>query len=132
MKKLTKGKLGRLKSKPADAENSTLRWSESYTDYLRSECHLAENTVMAYTRDMRKFTNWLGNRNIKNLTISELSDFMGHLNSENLAPSSIARNIVAVNKDQRHCPVLIIPVRVFSDFGYVAGIYLQCFLDAGL
>jgi len=96
MKKLRKGKLGRLKAKPTQGGNSTLRWAESYSDYLRSECHLADNTVMAYARDMRRFTNWLGSRNVKDLTISELSDFVGFLSSENLAPSSIARHVVAV------------------------------------
>ena len=96
MKKLRKGKLGRLKAKPANSQSSTLRWVESYVDYLRSECHLADNTVMAYSRDMRRFTKWLGKRSIKDLTISELSDFVGFLNSEKLAPSSIARHVVAV------------------------------------
>jgi integrase/recombinase XerD len=94
--KLRKVKLGRLKSKPANSQSSTLRWAESYADYLRSECHLADNTVMAYSRDMRRFIKWLGKRSVKSLTISELSDFVGFLNSESLAPSSIARHVVAV------------------------------------
>ncbi len=96
MKKIQTGKLGRLKSKTASTENSTSRWSESYIDYLRSECHLADNTVLAYTRDLRRFTGWLGKRTIKSLTITELSDFVGFLSSENLAPASIARHVVAV------------------------------------
>ncbi|MFT5301394.1 MAG: integrase/recombinase XerD [Mariniblastus sp.] len=96
MKKLKKGKLGRLKSKPTGGPSSTIRWSESYIDYLRSECHLAENTVLAYGRDMRRFTHWLGKRNVRDLTISELSDFVGFLSSERLAPSSIARHVVSV------------------------------------
>ena len=96
MKKLKKGKLRQLKPKSLDGENTTLRWSEAYTDYLRTECHLAENTVMAYTRDMRRFTYWLGKRRINGLTIAELSDFVGYLGSQNLAPTSIARHIVAV------------------------------------
>lgn len=96
MKKLKKGKLGRLKAKPADSGNSTLRWSESYTDYLRSECHLAENTVLAYTRDMRRFTKWVGKRSLKQLTVTELSDFVAHLNQQSLAPASISRHVVAV------------------------------------
>jgi integrase/recombinase XerD len=96
MKKLKKGRLGRLKSKPLNSQSATLRWSESYTDYLRSECHLAENTVMAYSRDMRRFTTWLGKRNIKSLTITELSDFVAHLGEQNLAPASIARHVVSV------------------------------------
>jgi integrase/recombinase XerD len=96
MKKLKKGKLRQLKPKSPAGEDSALRWSEAYTDYLRTECHLAENTVMAYTRDMRRFTQWLGKRSIKDLTIAELSDFVGFLSSQDLAPTSIARHIVAV------------------------------------
>lgn len=96
MKKLKKGKLRQLKPKPLSETNHALKWSEAYTDYLRSECHLAENTVMAYSRDMRRFTRWLGKRSVASLTIAELSDFVGFLSSENLAPPSIARHIVAV------------------------------------
>ena len=36
------------------------RWIESFVDYLRSECHLAANTVAAYHRDLRRFYAWLG------------------------------------------------------------------------
>ena len=96
MTKLKKGKLRQLRPKPLGNENATLRWSEAYTDYLRTECHLADNTVMAYTRDMRRFTKWLGKRSVKNLTIAELSDFVGFLSSSNLAPASIARHVVAI------------------------------------
>ena len=99
MKKIKKGKLRRLKPKslqPLNQSNATRRWSAAYTDYLRSECSLAENTVMAYTRDMKRFTTWLGKRSIQKLTVTELSDFMAYLTAQKLAPSSIARHIVAV------------------------------------
>ena len=99
MKKIQKGKLRRLKRKslqPLNSSNATARWSAAYTDYLRSECSLAENTVMAYTRDMKRFTEWLGERSIQKLTVTELSDFMAYLTAQKLAPSSIARHIVAV------------------------------------
>ena len=96
MKKLKKSKFGRLKSKPLNSQSSMLRWSESYSDYLRSECHLAENTVMAYTRDIRRFTVWLGKRSVKSLTIAQLSDFVAQLGEQNLAPASIARHVVAI------------------------------------
>jgi integrase/recombinase XerD len=96
MKKFKLNKLGRLKSKPLNPADASARWGESYIDYLRSECHLAENTVMAYGRDMRRFSKWLGKRQIAKLTVTELSDFVGHLADQKLAPASIARHIVAV------------------------------------
>ncbi len=96
MKKLKKGQLRQLKPGPRGGDGTTLRWREAYTVYLRTECRLAENTVLAYSRDMRRFTEWLGQRSITRLTIAELSDFVGFLASQNLAPTSIARHVVAV------------------------------------
>ena len=97
MKKLKKGQLRRLASVKTDSnKNSTRRWAESFTDYLRSECHLAENTVIAYTRDMRRFLDWLGDRKVAQLTITELSDFVGFLSDQTLAPTSISRHVISV------------------------------------
>lgn len=96
MKKLKKGKLRQLKPKSASAATNTIRWCHDFSEYLRTECHLAENTVLAYSRDLTRFTRWLGKRNVKQLTIAELSDFVGFLSSQQLAPASIARHIVAV------------------------------------
>ncbi len=72
------------------------RWSEAFLDYCRSECHLAENTVKAYERDLKRFDHWLANRHVRSLTVADLSDYMGALSDEGLAPSSIARTIVAM------------------------------------
>jgi integrase/recombinase XerD len=79
-----------------DARGEAARWSASFLDYLRSEVHLADNTVMAYGRDLARFRNWLGKRRIANLTIQELSDFAGFLGDEKLAPASIARHLAAL------------------------------------
>ncbi len=76
--------------------DSAQRWTASFADYLRSECHLAENTVAAYSRDLRHFREWLGGKSIPTLTIQQLSDFVGWLHARQLAPASIARHIVAV------------------------------------
>lgn len=85
-----------LKPKPLRPQNSTQRWSVAFFDYVRTECHLSENTVSAYTRDMRRFLDWVGTRRIPELTISELSDFVATLKSSGLAPASIARHIVTL------------------------------------
>ncbi len=72
------------------------RWLQSYIEYLRTECHLAENTVAAYGRDISRFGEWLNGRAIPGLGISELSDYVGWLSDKTLAPASIARHIVAL------------------------------------
>jgi len=70
--------------------------NEGFLDYLRSECHLAENTVIAYGRDMRRFRDWLNGRQIRSLTITDLSDFTGYLAEQDLAPTSMARHIASI------------------------------------
>lgn len=94
MNRLKKSRLS--KSVPIDQQPANDRWNESFIHYLRSECHLADNTVKAYGRDMVHFQDWLAGRNVVNLTIAQLSDFVGYLSSRGLAPASIARGIVAI------------------------------------
>lgn len=96
MAKIIKGKKKRLKPKPLSQSNVTKRWFEAFTDYLRTECHLAENTVMAYSRDLKCFVEWLQDRSVAQLNISELSEFVGFLHDRTLAPASIARHIISV------------------------------------
>ena len=90
--RLNKTTKGRAVNKSVTAE----RWLDSYIEYLRSECHLAENTVDAYGRDIRRFSEWVGKRSLPKLTISQLSDYVAWLGKFNLAPASVARAIVSV------------------------------------
>ncbi len=76
--------------------DQTERWAAAFANYLRSECHLADNTVAAYQRDLRRFGKWLGAKSIPSLTIRQLADFVGWLHTHELAPASIARHIVAL------------------------------------
>ncbi|MCA9130550.1 MAG: site-specific tyrosine recombinase XerD [Planctomycetales bacterium] len=69
---------------------------QRFTNYLRTECHLATNTVTAYGRDLDRFQLWLGNRLVSRLSLSDLSQFVIWLKTEDLAPASISRTIVAI------------------------------------
>jgi integrase/recombinase XerD len=101
---MRKTKLGLRKSgdSPVKAPSAGDRWGESFIDYLRSECQLSENTVLAYGRDIHRFFGWTGKRDVPSLTVQELSDFVGFLGDLELAPSSIARTIVAVKMFYRY------------------------------
>ncbi len=72
------------------------RYAEAFLDYLASECRLSENTQLAYRRDIRRFQQWLEGRDLRSLTIADLSDFVAWLHDFRLAPASIARHIVAL------------------------------------
>jgi integrase/recombinase XerD len=93
------GKSGAAAIKPPNADE---RWGEAFIDYLRSECHLSTNTVMAYGRDIKRFFGWVGKRDVPSLSVQELSDFVGFLGELRLAPASIARAIVAVKMFYRY------------------------------
>ena len=84
--------------KPAAVAPSAItgRWIESFVDYLRSECHLSENTVAAYHRDMRRFYAWLAGRRVAQLSIQDLADYAGWLDERKLAPASIARHLASL------------------------------------
>ncbi len=72
------------------------RWHQAFLQYIRGECHLAPNTVAAYSRDIRRFLGWVGKRSLVGLGIRELSDYASWLQELELSPTTIARHIVSL------------------------------------
>jgi integrase/recombinase XerD len=85
-----------IKPRRAAADENVAKLREAFTRYIRSECHLAENTVLAYDRDLRRFLTWLAGRRIEGLSISDLSSYPAWLTAQQLAPSSISRHVVSL------------------------------------
>jgi len=85
--------LERLKAPPAVRSRN---WLHNFESYAAGECHLAENTVAAYCRDLRRFYDWLEGRDIAALSIRELADYVAWLDKQGLAPASIARHLVSL------------------------------------
>lgn len=71
-------------------------WISAFIDYLRSECHLAENTALAYRRDLARFLGWLNGRRLTTLALSDLSDYAAWLHGQTLAPATVARHLVSL------------------------------------
>ena len=71
-------------------------WLEAFVAYSAGECHLSENTVAAYRRDLQHFFEWLQRRRIPDLTIRDLADYVNWLHNRSLAPASIARHVVSL------------------------------------
>lgn len=95
-KRPTKLQMLQKSGPPPKSGRVTQTICDEYLDYLRGECHLTGNTIAAYRRDMRRFVEWLGKRKLSNLSVGDISDFVGTLHEAELAPSSIARCVVAV------------------------------------
>jgi integrase/recombinase XerD len=85
-----------FRSEPPKSAALTKNWLESFVAYAAGECHLAENTVAAYRRDLEHFFEWLRRRSIPELSIRDLADYVGWLHARELAPASIARHIVSL------------------------------------
>ena len=62
------------------------RWRDAFVEHLRNECHLAENTVAAYRRDIDHFFEWLAGRAVAALTIRDLADYAGWLHRREPGP----------------------------------------------
>jgi integrase/recombinase XerD len=95
--KLIPPKAGTVRT-PASSD----RWMTAFVDYLRGECRLAENSVAAYQRDIRRFYVWSAGRDVIRLTIADFADFAGWLHDLKLAPASIARHIVGLRMFLRY------------------------------
>lgn len=85
-----------IKPRRLTAAEDAAQWREAFVRYLRTECHLAENSVLAYERDLRHFFDWLRGRRIAGLSVSELADYPAWLTARELAPASISRHVVSL------------------------------------
>ena len=85
-----------LRPQPPKPARLATTWLDAFVAYAAGECHLAENTVAAYRRDLEHFFAWLAGRNIPGLSIRDLADYVTWLHGRKLAPASIARHIVSL------------------------------------
>ncbi len=92
----------KLKVRSKQKSDSLGRFFPAFIEYLKNECHLAPNTVAAYSRDTRRFQRWLDGRDVLKLNIQQMSKFVGWLHAENLAPASITRHLVTVKVFYRY------------------------------
>jgi integrase/recombinase XerD len=85
-----------LRPRAPAAANPTQGWLEAFVAYAAGECHLAENTVAAYRRDVRRFLEWLEARRLNALSVADLALYADWLHQKKLAASSISRHIVSL------------------------------------
>lgn len=86
----------KIKPRRESAERLAAQWQTDFADYLRSECHLADNTVEAYGRDLSKFFDWLGKRRLADLSVSDLAGYPAWLTEQALAPKTVTRHVASL------------------------------------
>jgi integrase/recombinase XerD len=71
---------------------------KAFRHYLQSERGLAGNTLLAYGRDLDRFTGWAagGLRDYLTPSLRELNGYLDFLRAEGLAAPSVARHLVAL------------------------------------
>lgn len=85
-----------LKPLSAVASVKNVGGVEEFENYLRRECQAPENTLKAYARDMRRFTEWLKGRSPARLTVRDLSDYLAWLGDQGLAPATLHRQLASL------------------------------------
>ena len=71
----------------------------NFINYLRAECGLSDNTVVAYGRDLTQFNEWYRTHGPARLQLVELSlfsSYLGYLNERKYAATSVARHLVSI------------------------------------
>ena len=72
--------------------------TKSFLDYLRIERGLAPNSILAYSRDLSKFSYFLAEKKLgyQALSSEDISNFAVSLKSEKLSPASVNRTISGI------------------------------------
>lgn len=84
-------------AKPVSLQPETLL--AGFLRYLQAECGLAENTVLAYQRDILRFGEWYaeyGPATFRDLTIGFFTRYLETLRDAGLAASTMARHLVSI------------------------------------
>ncbi len=86
----------RLKPRVLKPPSAKRVWLDGFIDYAAGECHLAENTVAAYRRDLKRFFEWANGRPVVELTIQDLGDYVTWLHGKDFKPATLARHLVSL------------------------------------
>jgi integrase/recombinase XerD len=91
-----------MKRNPSEAAQHYAALTDDLTafrNYLQAERVLAENTVLAYGRDLNRYALWVAGGGLADYlhpTLRDLSHYLSHLRDEKLAPASAARHLIAL------------------------------------
>ncbi len=84
---------------PPGMAEAYLREVQFFRQYLQAERGLAENTILAYGRDLDRYGQWLVQSSVGDFrapSLAELSRYVVFLREVGLAAASIARHVIAL------------------------------------
>lgn len=88
------------KTGPVRGQADDRRRIAAFLDALAAESGAARNTLLAYGRDLRDFSDWLGARELTILTVPRegIEDYLGHCDAQGLSRATRARRLSAVRQ----------------------------------
>jgi integrase/recombinase XerD len=72
---------------------------QAFRHYIQAERGMAANTLLAYGRDLDRFTGWVAGGGLADYlapTLRDFSHYLEYLRGDGLAPPSVARHLVAL------------------------------------
>ncbi|MEO1910449.1 MAG: tyrosine recombinase [Paracoccus sp. (in: a-proteobacteria)] len=74
-----------------------------FLDAQAAEAGAARNTLLAYGRDLRDLSDWLGHRRLSlaNLTRDQIEDYLSHCDAQGLSRATRARRLSAIRQFTR-------------------------------
>src|SRR5882724_992699 len=95
-------------SVPGRARINMLQAIEKYLIYLRSVRNSSPHTILNYGKDLQQFTTYLAPPEEKIPALAKIShqiirEYVGHLHSQGLQKSSIARKLASLRSFFKHC-----------------------------
>ncbi|MEZ6147412.1 MAG: site-specific integrase [Planctomycetaceae bacterium] len=72
---------------------------QSFLHYLRAECGMSTNTLLAYRNDLQQFLDWIKSRNLSSLgdiDLPILTDYLQMMRDRGLAASTVSRRLVSL------------------------------------
>lgn len=74
---------------------------EEHLTWLAAERGRSPNTIAAYRRDLRAYVEWLGERQLGDVSPADIEAFVGDQRRIGKAPASVARGLVAIRSLHR-------------------------------
>jgi integrase/recombinase XerD len=81
------------------------RYVTAFVRYLEAECGMSANTLLAYRRDVERYSEWLvanGSPRLADVDLAWMTAYLRHLAERGLAATSIARHLVSIKSYFRY------------------------------
>ncbi|WP_212523241.1 site-specific tyrosine recombinase XerD [Actibacterium sp. MT2.3-13A] len=74
------------------------RWIQTFLEAQAAELDAAQNTLLAYARDLKDFAGWLNGRDLATASRAQIEGYLVHCDAQGLARATRARRLSAIRQ----------------------------------